>query len=99
MLACRKEAESRSARGSSKVKAQLCSHEEEVDDEEKTEKRTLMIPGTKEGHIYAQDPLCYIPGSLLIRLSCVDKRGQYRDRMKEDSIEATVARHPKGPMA
>jgi len=76
MLACRKEAESRSARGSSKVKAQLCSHEEEVDDEEKTEKRTLMILSTTEGHIYAQDPLCYTSGTVLISLRCVEKGTQ-----------------------
>src|SRR6266852_4311691 len=60
----------------SKVKAQLCSHEEEVDDEEKTEKRTLMIPGTTEGHIYAQDPLCYTSGTVLISLRCVEKGTQ-----------------------
>ncbi len=76
MLACRKEAKSRSTRGSSKVKAQLCSYEEEVNDEEKTEKGTLMIPGTTEGHIYAQDPLCYMLGTVLISLRCVEKGTQ-----------------------
>ena len=45
--------------------------------EEKREQiKTLIIPGTTEGHIYIQSPLCYTSGIVLINLRCVEKGTQ-----------------------
>ncbi len=62
-------------------KTQLCSHEEEGD-EEKRQKMTLNIEVLRRCPKYMQDPLCYTSGIVLISLKCVEKVTQQGDRKR-----------------
>ena len=53
--------------------------------------KTLMIPGTTEGHIYIQDLLCYISGIVLIKLRYVKRKLSEGEREMRNEAKAKLS--------